>query len=185
MSIATLIKERRTVHKFVPGQAIDQAIIDEAIELSLYAPNHRLTFPWRYIQVGPDTRQRIVAAECERREQLGNFTEESRAKLTGALMNPSCVIAALTPVDGGDYRNREDYATVSCGIQNLSLFLWDKGIASKWSTGAFTTTDATLEIMEVDSKAYGCAGFLFIGTAEAVPEVAKRPPVTEVLRHLD
>lgn len=182
MDLSQLIKERRTVHKYEPGKPIDQAIINEAIEMSLYAPNHKLTFPWRYVQVGEQTRQKLVAAECQRREALGNFTAERKASLEAAIMNPSCVIAVLTPIDGSAYRNTEDYATISCGIQNLSLYLWDKGIASKWSTGAFTTTEATLEIIGVDSAAYGCAGFMFIGYPQKVPELAERPATSEVLR---
>lgn len=185
MEIIKLMKERRTVHRYKPGVAIDQAILDEAIEVSLYAPNHKLTYPWRYVQVGEVARGQIVAAEAERREQLGNFPEERREKLRGAIMNPSAVLAVLTPIDGGAYRNQEDYATICCGLQNMSLYLWAKGIASKWSTATFTTTEATLQIIGADPKAYGCAGFIFIGYPEVTPELAPRPKVAEVLKILD
>lgn len=183
--LSQLMRDRRTVHRYLPGKPIDPSIIAEALELSLYAPNHKLTFPWRYVQVGPITREKIVAAECMRREELGNFTDERREKLRGAIMNPSCIIAALTPVDGGEFRNREDYATVSCGLQNLSLYLWAKGIASKWSSATFTTTAATLELIGVDPSAYTCAGFMFIGYPEVVPEMAERPKLADVLTTLD
>lgn len=183
--LSAVIMERRTVHRFKPNVAIDQGIVDESLRLSLYAPNHKLTYPWRYIQVGTRARERIVAAECLRREELGVFTEERRQKLTGAIMNPSCVVAALTPCDGGSFRDKEDYATISCGLQNMSLYLWAKGIASKWSTASFTTSPATLAVLEVDPKAYECAGFIFIGTPETVPEMAERPDLGKVLTRLD
>lgn len=183
--LSRLMTERRTVHRFMPSGPISQGIIDEALRLSLFAPNHRLTYPWRYIQVGAQARERIIAAETERREELGAFAEERQLKLRAAIMNPSCVIAALTPCDGGDYRDREDYATISCGLQNLSLYLWAMGIASKWSTGAFTTTAATMAILGADPSAYACAGFIFIGHPETVPAAAKRPELAEVLTHLD
>lgn len=183
--LGQLMKERRTVHRFEPAGPIDQDIIDEAVRVSLWAPNHRLTYPWRYVQVGKAAREQIVAAECQRRSEQGEFSDERRQKLTGAIMNPSCVLAALTPCNGGEFRDREDYATISCGLQNMSLYLWAKGIASKWSTAGFTTTAATMAVLGADPSAYACAGFMFIGYPEKVPPAAERPKLDEVLTRLD
>jgi hypothetical protein len=78
---------------------------------------------------------------------------------------------------------KEDYASVAMGVQNASLYLWENGIGSKWSSGALTTHERTYEIAGCDPKAEEIVGFLWIGRPERAPRPAARPPLNEVLRH--
>ena len=46
--MSQLIKERRSIRKFKPDK-VSNEILEELLEIASYAPNHRLTQPWRFI----------------------------------------------------------------------------------------------------------------------------------------
>ena len=46
--VATAIKERRTVRAF-KEELVSKELIAELLELSAWAPNHKLREPWRFI----------------------------------------------------------------------------------------------------------------------------------------
>ncbi|WP_341280894.1 nitroreductase family protein [Paenibacillus sp. FSL H8-0537] len=48
MSIQELIKDRRTIRKF-NTQPLSQETILELMNIAVWAPNHKLREPWRFI----------------------------------------------------------------------------------------------------------------------------------------
>ena len=50
--VASVIRERRTINLFEAEPVGQQPLLD-AIELARWAPNHRLTEPWRFYLLGP------------------------------------------------------------------------------------------------------------------------------------
>ena len=52
MSIEEVIKTRRTVHIYEPSE-LDETLLDAFLEAGHFAPNHKLTWPWRFTVVGP------------------------------------------------------------------------------------------------------------------------------------
>jgi hypothetical protein len=78
-------------------------------------------------------------------------------------------------------RQLEDYAAVSCAVQNLSLSLFADGVGSKWSTGPITTDAATYAASGVDPAVERIVGFVWIGHAREVPQI-KRPAWSSVQR---
>ncbi|MGA8248098.1 MAG: nitroreductase family protein, partial [Nocardioides sp.] len=60
------IRSRRT-HKRYGATPVDEETLRELLDLARCAPNHKLTNPWRFRLLGPETRARIeaVAGEVE------------------------------------------------------------------------------------------------------------------------
>ena len=54
----TAIRVRRT-HKQYGSQPLDEALVRELLDLARCAPNHKLTNPWRFRLLGPETRARV------------------------------------------------------------------------------------------------------------------------------
>ena len=54
MTVDEVIRGRRTLKGF-KSEPIASAVIDELLDLAVYAPNHHTTEPWRFIVVGPAT----------------------------------------------------------------------------------------------------------------------------------
>src|SRR5690606_24500642 len=137
-TIAEVIRSRRTIHLFEPERVPPDEEILAAIELARWAPNHHLTEPWRFYILGRQTADAIAHLNAElvtksRGEAAG------RAKLERWLAIPGWMV--VTSRRSPDpVRDREDYAAYCCAIQSLQLYLWRRGIGTKWTTGKVTQT---------------------------------------------
>lgn len=180
-NLEKLIESRRTVHQFT-NEKVDEDLVIKALELSLWAPNHRHTFPWQYILVSDEKRKALIDISIELRKTkdptLSRVKEEAvRMRLT----DPShwVVLGLKNPKDQKILL--EDIATLGASVQIASLFLWEKGIACKWSTGAFSTHEKAYHILGLNPEDTYLMGILFIGGAGVIPPAIQRPAITDVL----
>ena len=60
------IRERRSIKRFA-DQPVTREQIQSLIDAATRAPNHRLTNPWRFYVLGPDSRQAYGRALGERK----------------------------------------------------------------------------------------------------------------------
>lgn len=184
MDLLEAIRLRRTVHRFLPDP-VDPGLLRRALEAAIQAPNHKLTFPWGFVRVGPRTRS-ALADLAVRLKGGDDLPAAQRDAIRGTLLGPPELIVATTPLDPDPLRRLEDYAAVACGIQNLSLVLAAEGVGSKWGTGAITRTPEAAAILGLDPTRVEVAGFLWIGHAAPTEAAAPgRPALDQVLRELD
>ena len=54
MDTLDAIRSRRT-HKSFGREAVPRATLEELFDLARFAPNHRLTQPWRFRVLGPES----------------------------------------------------------------------------------------------------------------------------------
>lgn len=185
MNIENIIKERRTVHEY-KGQKVPDALVEKGLELALWAPNHKLTNPWKFVWMGPSAREKIADLSVQIKKQKDpNLSELAQQKLKQKFLEPSHLIAILQKKSADAFQYKEDYASISCGVQNASLFLWEKGIGSKWTTGAVTTHEKTYKALNINFEKEEIMGFLWIGYAAQVPQAPKRPSLTDSLVKID
>jgi len=180
-SAADIIRSRRTVHDFRPGETPPVEIIEAAIEHAIRAPNHYLSQPWRFRLLGPQTRETICLLNADlARAKGGDKAAEHKLKrwrdVPGWLLL-SCVRS------GDPIREREDFAACCCAAQNLMLFLWEKGIGVKWTTGEITRHARFFEIVGIDPAHESPVGLFWYGYPASVPETARRP-ASELLTRL-
>jgi nitroreductase len=117
------IRARRTSKQFGP-EPVDESTVRELLELALHAPNHRLTQPWRFRVLGPETRRRLD--EC--------CGEKEAMKLRRA---PTLVLATAS-LSGDPHTDEEDLAAVAASVYAVLLGATARGLASYWRTpGAF------------------------------------------------
>jgi nitroreductase len=66
MDVESVIRARRT-HKQYGPEPVAEAVVRELVDLARWAPNHKLTNPWRFRLLGPETRARIdeLVSEAE------------------------------------------------------------------------------------------------------------------------
>lgn len=172
-SAADIIRGRRTIHDFRPGETPPVELIEAAIDHAVWAPNHYLSQPWRFRLLGPETRERICLLQADLvRAKGGDQQAEHRLKRWRAV--PGWLL--LSCVRSGDpVREREDFAACCCAAQNLMLFLWEKGVGVKWTTGEVTRQPRFLDIVGVDPAVETPVGLFWYGYAAVVPETTRRP----------
>lgn len=82
--------------------------------------------------------------------------------------------------DEDAFRAREDYAACCCAVQNLMLYLWSRGVASKWTTGAVTREPRFYQTLDIDADAEEVVALLWYGYLDHEPK-KPRAPVADIL----
>jgi nitroreductase len=169
--IADVIRSRRSINLFEPEPVGTQALMD-AIEVARWAPNHRLTQPWRFYIIGQRMKEKI--AEC-----AADFEAETKGKRVGEarlrrLMAVPAYFIVTSRVGDDKLLEREDYAATCCAVQNLMLYLWQRGIGVKWTTGAITREQRFYDLLGIDRSVETVVGFFWYGKAKVVPEQSRR-----------
>ncbi len=175
--LAAVIRGRRSINLFEPSP-VGTAELMEAIELARWAPNHRLTEPWRFYLIGRATAAELVTfgADYDRAVKGERAGEARRARLQSI---PG-FFAVTCRKSEDELTQREDYAACCCAIQNLMLYLWQRGIGVKWTTGGMTRQERFYEILGIDSNAELVVGFFWYGRPKVVP-TQKRRDVADIV----
>ncbi len=179
-AFAAVLRGRRSIDLFQPGP-VDTGVLLEAIETARWAPNHRLTEPWRFYLVGTNTRHALIelAAALDAAKKGERAGEARRARLEAI---PGFFV--LTSRRSEDpLLDREDYAACCCAAQNLMLFLWQRGIGVKWTTGAVTRDPRFYELLGIDSSKESVVGFFWYGVPKVVP-AQQRLEVADIVTEL-
>jgi nitroreductase len=178
---AAVLRARRSIDLFASG-AIDVERIRAAVEVARWAPNHRLTEPWRFYVLGPATMHAIVelAVELEVAAKGERAGPVRRARLE-AIPGMFVLTSKRSP---DPLLEREDYAACCCAAQNLMLYLWRQGIGVKWTTGGITRQPRFYELLGIDSAAEVVVGFFWYGVPKVVP-TQKRRSVEEIFKTLE
>ncbi|MCB0389972.1 MAG: nitroreductase [Bdellovibrionales bacterium] len=176
MELVELIRSRRTIHNY-KAESIAENVIEESIEMAIWAPNHKHTQPWLFYRLGPNAREALteLAIRVNQKNLGEDFNEQKAAAIAKKFNSPAEIFVVGMKTESNPQRAHEDYASLSCAIQNISLYLWEKGIGTKWSTGDITRHKEIYKIIDVAPDSIVLEGFLWMGIAEFVP---KAPPKT-------
>ena len=156
--------------------------VREALSAAHQAPNHKHTWPWRFTHVGPETKQRINELALKMKSANGPLEGPALTLFRQKRIHPQLMIVSQTKCEDAMQR-REDYAAVSCAIQNFMLALSSRGIGSKWSTGSMTRHPIAYELSQVDAEREEIVGFIWYGVPAKTPS-PRRPALEEVLREV-
>lgn len=179
-AIAALIRGRRSIDRFAP-EPPPAALIAEAVEVARWAPNHKLTQPWRFYLLGPETVAGVIGLNRElvaasRNPQAAAAKARRWATIPGWLL--------LTRMQTDDpLRAREDYAACACAAQNCMLYLASAGVASKWTTGKVTREPRFYDLVGIDPALEETVALLWYGYPAHTPRMRRRP-VREILTRL-
>ena len=176
-ALAEVVRNRRSIDLFEPTPIANEVLL-EAIDVARWAPNHRLTEPWRFHLLGPKSREAIIDLAvaidiAAKGERAGAARRERLSAVPGffVLTSPRSDDALL---------EREDYGACCCAAQNLMLYLWQRGIGVKWTTGGITRDARLYELLGVDISKDQIVGLFWYGAPKIVP-TQKRRPVAQIV----
>lgn len=175
-----LIKDRRTIHKY-KNQKVDEEILNQALEASLFAPNHKLTNPTRIYSLGPIKRNELMNYSIKLKEQKkGTLSVDEKEREINKYQCPSHILLFTRIKSSNEVQEKEDYATLSCVIHNLSLILWKKKIGLKWSTGSLIKDPELHNIFSIDSDKEMIEGIVRVGMSEKINPPHSRLGMKEI-----
>jgi nitroreductase len=181
---------RRSVRKFTP-EPVDREILSRLLDAGTQAPNHKLTRPWRFFVVdrpGAVREQLVKLAEAAALRGAPEpydavALKRAEAKSRDVAEVPVLILAFAVP-GRDEHETRENYAAVSCALQNIQLAAAEEGLACGWSTGAVTRDPAVMAAIGAEAD-WEPVGGLYIGwPAPGSTPTSTRPGATNVTRWL-
>ncbi|PIC73519.1 nitroreductase [Sporosarcina sp. P17b] len=176
------IMGRRSIKKF----SADPVDIDEIIELlnvAKWAPNHKLTEPWRFQLYADEGKEKFIEAFLTSQKRDGEVTDKAKNKAAYFRTIPLHLVVIM-PEDSRKKRWDEDYAAVSAMIQNFQLAVWERGIGMIWLTNDWTHDPVFKDAIDVKSDEK-IVGTLMIGYPKHVPRPEERADIRKVLKVID
>lgn len=183
MNLHDALLSRRTIQRFEPGVVPDE-VLERALRAATFAPNHKLTWPWRFTLPGPVTRSALAELYVQIKSGGRACSPEQLAILRAKVLDPDRLVVVSQRLSPDPHRSQEDYATCAIAIHNLALSLHADGYGSKWSSGALTTHPEACALLGLDPKQESVVGFVWVGRPGIVPHPAPRPGWEEVSRTL-
>ena len=157
----TAIRSRRT-HKRYGAEPIDEKTLAELLDLARFAPNHKLTQPWRFRVLGPATRALVEAAAGE--------------KEAVKLQRAPTLVLATAKLSGDPLTDEEDLHATACAVYAILLGATARGLASYWRTPAALGEPAVREVLSLGEDERIVA-LIHLGPSEGDPPAKEREPL--------
>lgn len=172
------IRSRRTIKKFKQDSVtIEQ--IKEILDIAIWAPNHKMREPWRFIAFVDEARNTFVDLLKSESEKGKNPQPMKQAKIDHWLSIPAYVVVVMEE-DPRPQVWEEDFAAVSALIQNFQLAAWERGIGMLWNTNAAIYSPTLRKEIGVQ-PGEKIVGIMQMGYPAHVPKGQERTPVEEKL----
>ncbi|ANE46480.1 hypothetical protein SY83_09550 [Paenibacillus swuensis] len=185
MSIAEVIRERRSIRDFKPD-SIDEATVLSLLEDAVWAPFHSKNEPWRFIFVSKPGKERfiqMVADSYLRMDQYKSMPPEQRSQLGAKLKAAFHAVPAflLVIMKESESRKRweEDFAATSALIQNFMLLAWEQGVGTVWKTNPYIYDRLFCDNMCLQSDEK-IVGVVQLGYPAELPEARERVSASQL-----
>jgi nitroreductase len=138
MTFSEIVRRRRSIRQFTDREVVREEI-EGLLEVAVLAPNHRMTQPWRFYVLGPESRRAYGATLGERKARrvedpgAARMVREKVAAEHASL--PAMIVVAMKQNDDPEIRE-ENYAAVMMAVQNIMLAAADAGLGTHIKTGA-------------------------------------------------
>lgn len=169
-SLKSLIQSRRTCYQFAEAlrNPVTDNLLYECLEAARWAPNHKLTQPWRFWIVGDESKQVLADIYADNRAQKRAATDQSLYqgfydKALEKFDSIPKVVLVGQQLNQNAVTQKEDYAACACAIQNFQLMAWQLGIGVQWSTGPIISDKRTYQYLGIDSDEIELIGVLYLG----------------------
>ena len=184
-AVIDAIQTRRTIKEF-RSDPIPEETLWRVLDAVRWAPNHRLTEPWRLTIIGNESREALAdaLAALAASGQDSSALEKAKAETRRKVMTSPVLLAVTSRLDGNPAQQVEDLAAVCAAMQNLQLAAWSEGIGSHWNTGKVTRLPETGALLGLAERSEQLVGFLYLGYPAQIPESPKRRPIQDFVRRL-
>ena len=193
-SLKQLIQDRRTCYQFADTSdyPVNDEMLYECLEAARWAPNHKLTQPWRFWIIGSQTQQGLAHIYAENRalkksDKASDLYQELYTKAVEKFMAIPKIVLVGQVLNENPIVVKEDYAACACAIQNFQLMAWSLKLGVQWSTGPILKDERTMEKLKISANKVELIGALYIGfqKPDCQKFYSKREPLETFITHID
>lgn len=171
-SLVKAIRERRSIKSGYTDKAVSQELIQELLNDAIWAPNHGLREPWRFIFIPTEKKGEFVEDLVE------TFSKDMQENRRNYFNQPAAFLIVVMQEDPRQKKWEEDFGAVSSLIQNFQLLAWEKELGVVWKTNPHIYEPKVRTLLGVE-PGEKIVGFLHMGYFEKVPPARPRTPVEE------
>lgn len=181
-TLRQVIEGRRTIGK-VKAEQPPRELIEQVLDAATWAPNHRLTEPWRFVVLAGQAREALgwfMGEQNAARHPAGNAEAELDRERGArkALRAPVVIAIGVEPGVGDKIEEIEEVAAVAAAAQNMLLTAHALGLGAKWSSGAIIHDSAVKQWLGLSERGL-LLGFIYIGYPDMTSERSQRTPIEE------
>lgn len=186
MNVVEAMAARRTIKRFTETP-VTRDQIEVLLAAAAQAPNHKLTEPWRFYVLGPESRAaygRVLGARKAKKAttpEAGELVLQKVVREHVAL--PAMLAIAMVQAEDPEVRE-EDYAAVMMGIQNLSLAAVELGLGTHIKTGGVMADPAARAAVGV-AENERIVAIINLGEPADVPSPKQRQPAAALTHWRD
>ncbi|MCG7376948.1 nitroreductase [Paenibacillus sp. ACRSA] len=170
-AVIEAIKNRRTVKKFKKDAVPTDKII-ELLDVAVWAPNHKLREPWRFLLFTGDGRNKLAQAiDAEMGEDN---------KFSANIKQVPAVMLVVLEEDPRQNIWDEDFAAVSALVQNFLLAAWSEEIGTFWVTKPFLYAPKFRKPLGIEAGEK-IIGMIYMGYPDVIPSAKERTPAKDKL----
>ncbi|WP_284140821.1 MULTISPECIES: nitroreductase [unclassified Virgibacillus] len=171
-SIATIIKDRRSIKKQYTKQEVTEATVLELLNNAVWAPTHGMRQPWRFIFI--DAEHKAAFAK----QVAATYPEEKQENRENYLNEPRAILVVIMEEPDNQKQWEENYGATACMIQNFWLLAWEKQLGVVWKTNPHIYDPNVKAILDIQENEK-IVGFLHLGYFDEKPIRKERIPATE------
>ncbi len=171
--VITALRERRSAGKLKPELA-PRELVEQVITAATWAPNHRLTEPWRFVVLEGEARAALgevmASSMSARLAEAGGDRETARLEKerNKPLRAPVVIAVAAVPSTAPSVVESEEIAAVAAAVQNMLLAAEALGLGAIWRTGDAASDPRVREHLGFPAEAHLVA-FVYLGYPEFAP----------------
>jgi nitroreductase len=181
------IRSRRTVKKMDTEKPPTRDQIDGIIGAAMWAPNHHMTEPWRFVVISGQGRKRLgealVAASLSGpgEKPIPERVEIERGR---PLTAPVIVVLISSPQVGEKIVPQEELVAAGAALQNMLLATHSLGLASFVRTGLLAYSDEVRRLFGMDDRE-ALVGMIYLGYASGPVTPGRRSPAEGKVTWMD
>jgi nitroreductase len=176
--LANVIKERRSIKNGYLDQEVPLELVEQLLEIAVWAPTHGLREPWRFIFVSSEQKETFVD------QLVQTFPKEMQENRRNYFSQPAAFLIVVMQEDPRQKQWEEDFGAVSSLIQNFQLLAWEQKLGVVWKTNPHIYDPKVRDLVGV-APGEKIVGFLHLGYFDEVPKAMPRTSVKEKLTVYD
>lgn len=180
----TLIRYRRSIfQQQFSGERVPDEVVKQMLENANWAPNHRLTEPWRFIVYTGEGIRKLAEVQAAIYKSVteadGTYKEDRYQNLlTKPMMSSHIIAIAMKRDEKKSVPEIEEVGAVYCAVQNMYLTMTAYGVAGYLSTGGVTYFEESKEAFGLGAEDK-LIGFFHLGMPKGNVPDSKRKPISE------
>ena len=169
--INEIIRSRKSIYPSqYNGEKIPERIIKDILENANTAPNHKLTYPWRFHVFSGD-KKNILAQEIIKLNH-DTINNNKKKRIKDKITTSSHVICICMQRDQEKrVPEWEEIAATSMAVQNMWLTCTANNIGCYWSSPEYIKRMNIFLELEEGQR---CLGFLYLGMYNILPDIKVR-----------